>query len=586
MTHNFVRAAFLACALAGLVDCSKPAAQQTGPTYTIDNLCSQLDGSFRKWQSLEYGACGAPLTDADLDHQSPLFLMGSSPVPAASFASFTGDYETIGQRVPRITCQGDLKDDYEKVKESVKAGRMTFDAAQVDACIKAGQDAKAKSADVSKLADSCAKIFAGAVAEAGDCNYSFECTGEMYCRTVDATVGCAGKCSPPLPIGAACLSTDVCAKNSACSKGSGTNYTCTALPGDGQQCSDGCVEGFYCDGATQSAKGTCKAYVAENGDCSGTGAQCAAKLTCRDNKCQQPFPLSQLGEPCFGKEGRKCDSTACLICDGGDLTNPGACKPIAKLGETCIAKGGTDSNGALKVTKTCDRFGLSHCDEATNTCVMYKREGEACVTTATKASDLAGPLGGDCLYMDNFCKRASASVKTGVCAPYPKLGEACADKPDMVSACPTGSYCKGLTSTANGACSALEADGTVCTEDAVCASGICAKDAQGKGACGQKAPIGAACVETMAGDMVCASDATCDTNTNKCVALAALAAACTDDAECASGKCETNTGKCAMVCDSLPGTSCWTGLDWFARYVFASGTLVFFAIRRRRNSKA
>jgi hypothetical protein len=602
MMRSTVRAALALGALLSLAGCPSCGPAPTTTKYTIDNLCDLLNGSFQKWHAIEYGTCGAPVQDGDVAHLSPIGNFAGYWDLSYNWADYSGDYELVGDKALHITCTGDLKDDYEHVKESVKAGRMTFDAASVEACIAAGKDAKATGKGGQNVPDSCKKILAGAVAENGACSYNYDCTTGLYCKPADSTVACTGTCQKPLPAGSPCTAADRCAVDTACTKGTGTPavYTCTALPGLNQPCPDGdCASGLYCAaGATTSDPDTCKATKNANAACESSD-ECSGDLVCRDpaggqnTVCTTAPALSKLNEPCGGAQGLDCDPAACLYCDGGDATNPGVCKAVPHKGETCGTVYSEDDQGNPTPYKTCDTYGLMVCDETNgNLCIERPRANENCLTTETDATALKGTLVGNCMYYDNFCKRSGPNVKTGFCAPFPKVGEVCGNKNDQAPVCPTGSYCRGMTSTASGVCSALEPDGTACQDSAICASGLCVKTTVSatSGTCGQPAPVGSACaieVTSTSGGTECAKDAKCDSTSTQCVALAANGATCTASSACLSGSCDTRQGKCAIACQSagLPSSAnCWVGLDWFSRYVFASGALVFLATRRRRKN--
>jgi len=192
-----------------------------------------------------------------------------------------------------------------------------------------------------------------------------------------------------------------------------------AACGSDTQCQSGsCYKALEGDGgsATRATCGTCKAPVAENGDCSA--AECERGLSCIANKCVRP--VKENGD-CIPAE-KPCEST--LNCVSGKCV-----KPLA-LGAAC-------ENGANK--NRCDGFQGAFCkptvgNPSAGTCAKFTfaAVGAQCgLDTATfEYTQCTG----------SSCVTAAGSSK-GTCTAYLKDGDAC-DLTSGKASCQNPASCK------------------------------------------------------------------------------------------------------------------------------------------------
>lgn len=190
-------------------------------------------------------------------------------------------------------------------------GLLGLDSGGLAAC-KTHLDAVPCDAQTFDLEGACRDVWAGKVAQGGDCGpgiESFVCDANTTC-----VVGLdfCGTCETAASTGAVCGPDLRCHPHDACHQGS-----CVARPVGGQPCDDviPCVLGTTClDGACQG-----DVWVTPGAAC-GQGKRCQYKSACVGGICT---PLGLVGESC--------------PCAGGWCDAEDVCQPYAGSGELCQA---------------------------------------------------------------------------------------------------------------------------------------------------------------------------------------------------------------------------------------------------------
>ena len=304
---------------------------------------------------------------------------------------------------------------------SVTAGRMQFDGAAREACLRSIAYASCQSG--TSTDDPCGRVFIGVVPLGAECANDDECAGEAFC---DITPGTSpGRCRSkggegamcPLPTSSSSSDTGQCLAPLRCVGGPILTRFCvaTGTAGAGASCGSdvNCVAGYHCgdqyhcEGAVpaggscrthsicgdmgcvdvrECAEGlvcsnsTCQAGIEEGGTCSGSGS-CRLSLYCSDNHC---VPRKATDQECrYGYDECQDD----LLCSA-----EGQCQPKGGLGTACLT--GQDCEDSLRcVSRGACRSPVAKdaaCDGATpcgdglfcsagsGTCVEQRSTGEFC----------------------------------------------------------------------------------------------------------------------------------------------------------------------------------------------------------------
>ena len=174
---------------------------------------------------------------------------------------------------------------------------------------------------------------------------------------------------------------------------------------------------------------------------------------------------------------------------------------------------------------------------------------------------------GNCLYVDNFCKKPNAGT-AGVCTKVPDdAGIACGNRYDVFPDCPNDMFCKGPRDAGVGTCELLAGlnepcqganppFGTSpgCTDffTLYCDQRPDAGATPPLGLCHARAPAGQEC-GTATGGVQCAFGTLCNTfdvtdgGPTFCEALRANGAACVAREQCASEYCPLDGGGCSVL---------------------------------------
>jgi hypothetical protein len=232
------------------------------------------------------------------------------------------------------------------LNDSIKAGRVTFDAAKMNDCLNtivAPDDSCASVVDILPWTEACKdSSFVGTVATGGTCFFAHDCAGapdNAYCAanqkcTQKPTAGfpcstsnpCAsafycnaGTCAPKLAAGAPCTSASQCDKDLFCDFNATPMPICTARAPGGSACgsdfgcaSNTCIPGqcmgtqnecykdtdcfsrcaddnSFCDSSDDCASGTCSVggnFCTSNTSCTaGTGDTCVFPVLCLPGDC-------------------------------------------------------------------------------------------------------------------------------------------------------------------------------------------------------------------------------------------------------------------------------------------------------------
>lgn len=327
------------------------------------------------------------------------------------------------------------------VERSVKAGRMEFDEAAFDACLKAFADQPC--ADYLTTSPVCGDMFIPKVPAGGACSTELECTTGACQIPLGYEEGKCVEKKALAQAGEGCLSTNDCDEALHCDLGK-----CTAVKGDGQACSsDDQCQSRQCVGE-HSGGGKC-GKICEGGG-PGPGAVDAAleafggplvRAECaRVWECCTPEESADLIFPGIDTE-QEC------LAFTGVFTSLGLVAAHNSAVEGKVAVDGEELQKCLAEYKagSCAELAKTLKFECPNGIQGLLNEGASC------ASDLECKTG--------YCNQASGGQ--GMCAALPGKEEACSTK------CVEGTYCDASK------CAEQKPLGSECTSDAQCAEGRC-----------------------------------------------------------------------------------------------------------------
>jgi hypothetical protein len=272
----------------------------------------------------------------------------------------------------------DMKDRFNSlgaIVGRVHAGTIHYDDVAASACLDAVRSGACEEVSGSTaISAPCDKVFAGSIADGGQCVADVECsagsfcsrpgaqgvqacsgtcmTGGIRCNT-DSQCGSGqvcdlaaytettnGSCATPTPPGAAnqaCGTNHRCQPGLYCTTSSGTP-TCVPLGQAGQPCEfsgvGGCAPGLICAFDDQGQSATCMAPAAKGQPCQ-VRAQCGAPLfssiVC--DEVQHVCVDAPTSGPCVGTGFTSCNFLSAYC----DLSQPTpTCKPYAAIGASCM----------------------------------------------------------------------------------------------------------------------------------------------------------------------------------------------------------------------------------------------------------
>jgi hypothetical protein len=262
-----------------------------------------------------------------------------------------------------------------QVTQLVLAGKVRYDGGTVAACLAdvAAQNCTINGLDKRRSFEQCIfNVFHGEVAAGGVCSGNSECISATCNNPCDQSAACCtGVCNPgmapapltPIALGLACP------------------------PGTGGF--DACVDGAYCDAATQ----VCTALKPVGASCNDA-SQCGDALTCSfTTGVGVCVAVAQLGEDCVttrlcADEGTYCDVAA------------NVCAAVKLVGASCVSGGCSN---------------LLTCDPQSQLCVTYPAVGEPC------------GVSGRCNDAGAYCNNSE------ICAMPKPNGQACESQIDCAS---------------------------------------------------------------------------------------------------------------------------------------------------------
>ena len=330
---------------------------------------------------------------------------------------------------------------------------------------------------------------AGSAACPATCAGDADCAADHYCN--------AGfDCVPDQANGESCDDGDECT-STFCADGTCCNSACG---GACNECSSGACtdiadggapqtscDGHLCDGDV----GTCPTVCGDDNDCVSTSF-CNGSTDCQAD--QGAGSSCEDGAECtstFCSDGKCCDTACGAACDE---CSTGACLPISDGGAPQTSCNAYVCDGTLA---TCPNSCVGDADctlgnfcNGSNECVGKLPNGSGCSGNGqcTNGKCVDGVCCDDACT--GTCERCDTGT-VGTCEPegdgtdqVPACGDlycngagACHATCVLDTDCKTGHYCSG------GACTDLEANGTVCTADNECSSDTCVDDVCCNAAC-------------------------------------------------------------------------------------------------------
>jgi hypothetical protein len=271
-----------------------------------------------------------------------------------------------------LQCREDLGRKCERlapdVRDSIKAGRVTFDAAKLDACLQAVLAPSDRCSEIAATPqmipwiEVCSSLnvpWVGTVAVGGACVFQFDCAGapdtfcgpDLKCK-MKPTAGfpcntftnpCASAyycqastntCAPKLAVGAACLPGTQCDKDLFCdSKGTidTSDDVCAPKGAGGASCT-----------ATSSttANAACISGQCNPGTCTGTAfscysnSQCGGRCSLSNASCTATYPdCNPSGGQCSGNAMSCTNDTTCANAAAGTCLFTQTCMPTECVGD-------------------------------------------------------------------------------------------------------------------------------------------------------------------------------------------------------------------------------------------------------------
>lgn len=221
-------------------------------------------------------------------------------------------------------------DDFNRMVEAVKAGRMAYDGKLARTCL--DKISQTKCSEIftifEMLEKECGEVFTGLVSENGNCYQDDECQNGLYCD--ESEQKCPGTCKPRAAQNESCADVP-CLEELSCNE----DDTCVPPAGNGQSClSVRCQDELQCD--YSQAPPICVVPGDAGSSCTDED-QCKPGLRCLNDKCTGQ---AAVGETCIIEESMDL-IFACQTgnwCDADILhqQKEGTCKPKKNQGEECL----------------------------------------------------------------------------------------------------------------------------------------------------------------------------------------------------------------------------------------------------------
>jgi hypothetical protein len=322
------------------------------------------------------GGCGG----SDADESTPL-----SELPGKLAATLCGILETcLGPSADLYLRGADCIEQTQRdvdngefglLERAVNAGGVQYDGTNVGGCLRALEDSGCDVFD-NRIVSLCEGVIVGSGASGDACTLDAECQSRHFCK-VDAS--CPGTCTALLAAGQSCTDDDECADGTICSD---DTARCVKPAREGEACrgSSGppCIPNLGCQGATETASGTCVAldevYAASSGaSCDFfTGQLCLAGQTCAllavtadqqfEMACEPPVSggTCRIAVPEQCATGQFCELPADSV--------EGSCAPLPGDGEPCGRRSPTEDPEFCEIDHIC----------LSGTCRALQALGEAC----------------------------------------------------------------------------------------------------------------------------------------------------------------------------------------------------------------
>jgi hypothetical protein len=266
------------------------------------------------------------------------------------------NYLHVSDPRTEVQCRDDVTRSCDResaqIQDSLKAGRVTFDAGKMNDCLNALlAPANTCSEVVTELPWKTAcndTAFVGTVATSGACFFNFDCQGapDSFCSPAQKCearptagfpcgTGCAsnfycmsGICQAKLSVGAPCLSTSQCAKDLFCDLNATPQPICTATQPGGAACqsSQACISGTCVPGQCMGTSFSCFKNTDCSSHCANSTLSCTTSANCSSGTCS-------VG-------GNTCSQQSQCIAGGGDTcVFPVLCLPGMCIGDpVCTAQ--------------------------------------------------------------------------------------------------------------------------------------------------------------------------------------------------------------------------------------------------------
>lgn len=263
------------------------------------------------------------------------------------------DYLSVSEPRTELQCIEDRKRDCQRdaadIRDSLQAGRITFDATRLNDCLNAiVAPENVCSAVVTELPykEACKDSpFVGTVATGGTCFFNHDCAGAP-----DSFCGPDQKCKQKPQAGFPCSFSMPCASQFYCA----TNGTCAAKLAAGAPCTgdpNQCAEGLFCDslatpmpvcaarhagGEACTADAACTSGDCVPGQCMGTTQTCFTDAGCQSRCAGTGFSCTTAANCGNGNcsiSGTTCNGTS-LLCNGG--TGDTCVFPVQCLPGDCV----------------------------------------------------------------------------------------------------------------------------------------------------------------------------------------------------------------------------------------------------------
>ncbi|MFZ4578071.1 MAG: DUF4215 domain-containing protein [Myxococcota bacterium] len=388
------------------------------------------------------------------------------------------------------------------------------------------------------------------------CNDGNPCTLDAC----DPAQGCTAKADDGLGCddGDLCTVGDVC-HQAQCDAGIPKNCTTGSAcqtpacnPSTGQCLLDPKADGIACDdGSACTQADACKA-----GKCAGEAVDCNDGAACTLDTCDPTKGCQHTASTAACDDGNACtDQDTCL---------EGACQGKAKPVSTCDDVNPCTSDGCDPKTGCTHSANQAVCDDGNPCTAGDTCKDKSCVpgsNTCQCQQDMDCKDDGNLCNGTFYCDKSSAPFQCKVNPASVVTCNTAGDGPCAATTCNTLSGKCGPVPAADG--KACDADGSVCTANDACKSGVCVAGAAQT--CNDGNPCTNDACNAKTGCQNVANSAACDADSNGCttpdnckagVCVAGSAKVCDDGKFCTVDSCVAATGTCVFAGGAQQGQAC------------------------------